>query len=163
MLTRGHEIPSLWLETKESIYVFMSYLIGMLSWKKWIKRRHPMELVSHGLRIEKCGRECALIKWLMNKRFVLGVLINEVVNWCHVLWWKCSATQLINWPYGWTAYLCCSRYSLLLVSYTMIITSFAKQQSCEVSRRKDTKMGTAESCGINKIWFNCPTCNGCFG
>jgi hypothetical protein len=24
-------------------------------------------------------------------------------------------------------------------------------------------MGIAESCGINKIWFNCPTCNGCFG
>jgi hypothetical protein len=92
---KGHEILSLWLGTKGSIYVFMSYLVHMLSRKKWMKGGHPMESTSHGLRIEK--RVGEHMPWSNNswiKDWCWGVLINETVSWYHVLWWKCSASQL---------------------------------------------------------------------
>jgi hypothetical protein len=98
----------------------------------------------------------------MNKKLVLGLLINETINWYHVLWWKCSTPQQVKWAYGWTSCLSCSIYYLLIVSYTMIVISFEKQQSCEVLKKKRYQESPAKSCGINKIWFNCPTCNGYF-
>jgi hypothetical protein len=124
-----------------------------------------MELASHGLRIEKGGRACALTKWLMNERLVLrgfNKWDRRLIPCFMVKVFGCS-TKNKKWARGWTSCLSCSRYFLLLVSYTMIIISFAQQQSCEYgNKEKIPKWYSQKLWHKNKVWFNYPTYNGYF-
>ena len=53
MLTRGHEILPLCLETKGSIYVIHGSFNTCALTGKVIERKAPEDLASHGMRIEK--------------------------------------------------------------------------------------------------------------
>jgi hypothetical protein len=86
----------------------------------------------------------------MNKGFVLGdsnKRDRQLIPYSMVKVF--SRSIKINWARGWTSCLSCFCYFLLLVSYTMIIICFAKQQSWEFKNKKEKIPGwTDESCGI---------------
>ena len=126
MLTRGHEILPLCLESKGSSYViYGSFNTRVLSWEKWLKGRHPRtRLAMEWELLTRWESTCALIKWSMNKKLMLGLLINETVNWYHY-----SVVKVFSCLIKIIEPVVC--YSLLLVSYTMILISFAKPWSSE--------------------------------
>ena len=62
MLTRGHEILPLCLETKGSIYVIYESFDTHALTGKVIEWKAPEDSASHGKRIEKGWRACALTK-----------------------------------------------------------------------------------------------------
>jgi hypothetical protein len=74
-----------------------------------------------------------------------------------------SCSTKIKWAHGWTSCLSCSRYFLLLFSYTMIIIYFAKQQVVSSKEKgKIAKWYSRKLWHKNKVWFSCPTYNGYF-